>query len=78
VLDTGCNYTTVPKKILFEKIVQTNIKLFAANGEKIPLLGKSRIRIYVGKQLMHIDCLVSESVDEILLSSELLIDNNQL
>jgi hypothetical protein len=32
--------------------------------------------MYVGERLMYIDCLVSESVDEILLSSEFLIDNN--
>ena len=76
VLDTGCNYTTVPKKYSFEKIVQTDVKLFAANGEQIPLLGKSRIRMYVGKQLMYIDFVVSESVDEILLSSDFLIDSN--
>ena len=76
VLDTGCNYTTVPKKYCHETIVHSDIKLYAANGEQIPILGKSKIHMYVGNQLLHIDCLVSEAVDEILLSSGFLITNN--
>ena len=72
LLDSGCNYSTLPKKYCFGRIVPTDVKLHTATGELVPILGKARIQFYVGGQFIRLDCLISELVDEFLLGIDFL------
>lgn len=78
-LDTGSFYSVLPAKYVGAASLQpTNIKLVAANGSDISVLGRARIRFTVEGVRLYADVLVSNAVDEWLLGYDFLCENRCL
>jgi hypothetical protein len=75
VLDSGCSHSVIPSKYCSVAVQPTPLKLFAANNTEIPVLGKAHVKFSVNGLQLSADVLVSEFVDEFLLSYSWLRDN---
>ena len=77
LLDTGCEFSVMGRSLLPMHPVQpTQFKLFAANGTAIPLLGQTVVKLRVGSQEMETTLLVTESMNELILGADWLVENN--
>ena len=76
LLDTGCELTVIPAKLVGKrKLYQARKNLIAANGTQIPILGWTTLQAYVGNSLLEINGLVTEHVQDIMLGIDWLQDN---
>jgi hypothetical protein len=62
--------------VCFATLHPTNIELYAANGTKIPVLGGLRLNFTMQGKPLHADLLVSDAVDEFMLSYQWLAQNH--
>ena len=68
LLDTGCEVTVLPVRVLGNARVQPSPhRLLAANGTQIPIIGETRLAAQVGNQRIYITGLVSEHVSDVML-----------
>jgi len=76
LLDTGCQVTIIPAQLVpYHRIVRTSIKLLAANGTRIPLLGWGTVVGYLGDTPITISGIVSEHVTDVMLGIDWLQEN---
>ena len=76
LLDTGCEHSVMGKSLLpMHPIQPTQYRLFAANGTGIPLVGQTVVRLRVGSQEMNVSLLVTESMNELILGADWLVEN---
>jgi len=79
LLDTGCELTVIPAKLVGKrKLYQANKSLIAANGTQIPISGWTTLQAYVGNSLLEINGLVTEHVQDIMLGIDWLQENRIL
>ena len=77
LIDTGCDRSVIPKRMVKTAVLRpTNIELYAANGSKIPVLGWFRLNFTVEGKPLFADLLVSDAVDEFMLSCRWLAQNH--
>ncbi len=75
-LDTGSFYSVLPAKYVgAASLRHTDIRLVAANGSDISVIGRARIRFTVEGVKLCADVLVSNAVDEWLLGYDFLCEN---
>ena len=69
LLDTGCEHSLVGSRCLPSNVPlgKTDAKLVAANGTKIPLLGKVKLQVTTDGFSSDVTFLVSENVSEMIL-----------
>jgi len=68
VLDTGCDHSMLPRRLVRNTPLQpTDIRIFAANGTPIPIMGTLTLRFKVDGVPTHCNFLVSDAVDEPML-----------
>jgi hypothetical protein len=76
LIDSGCDRSVIPRRMVRSATLRpTNVELFAANGTKIPVLGCLRLNFTVQGKPLHADLLVSDAVDEFMLSCQWLAQN---
>jgi predicted aspartyl protease len=75
-LDSGSFYSVLPAKYVNKSNVQrTDVRLVAANGSDISVLGQARVSFAIGGIKLTADVLVSSAVDEWLLGFDFLSKN---
>ena len=75
-LDSGSFYSVLPAKYVNQTNVQhTDVRLVAANGSDISVLGQARISFSIGGIKLTAEVLVSNAVDEWLLGFDFLCKN---
>jgi len=76
LLDTGCEVTVIPTKLVRRRQLQyTTRTLIADNGTQITIAGWTTIKAFVGSSPVIISGLVSEHVTEIMLGTDWLKEN---
>jgi hypothetical protein len=77
LIDSGCDRSVIPLRMVrYATLRPTSIELFAANGSKIPVLGSLEFNFTVQGKPLHADLLVSDAVDEFMLSYQWLAQNH--
>jgi len=67
LLDTGYEITVLSAGIASGSAIRpSSQRLLAANGTRIPILGRTTVKAQVGEQYIHIDGLVSEAPSKCL------------
>jgi len=75
LLDSGCEVTVIPSRLVDKHRIRRSSKnLLAANGTKIPVLGYSTLKAYIGDTPLEITGLVCEHVATIMLGVDFLHD----
>ena len=76
LIDSGCEKSVVPWRIVrTAELLPTSTKLYAANGTEIRVLVWVRLSFKVQGKPLYADLLVSEDVDDLMLSCEWLAQN---
>ena len=76
LLDSGCEVSMQPRRyVQSADLNTTNIKMYAANGTNIPVMGSVRILFTVGGIPVSATFLVSEAVDEPMPALDWLTEN---
>jgi transposase InsO family protein len=76
LIDSGCERSCIPRRIVPRAILKpTTLTLTAANNSDIPVLGSIRLKFKVDNMPLYADFLVSEHIDEPILSYEWLVEN---
>jgi len=76
LLDSGCQFSTVPARFVAPSDLEpADIELFAANGSKLPVIGRTMVTLEIQGMEIPTSFLVSEHVDEILLAIDFLVAN---
>ena len=75
LLDTGCEITVIPVKLVRRRQLHYTRTLIAANGTQIPIAGSTTIKAFVGRSPVIISGLVSEHVTEVMLGFDWLKEN---
>jgi len=76
LLDSGCELSMLPRRYVQNADLNpTDIKMYAANGTNIPVMGSVRISFEVSGIPVSTTFLVSEAVDEPQLGLDWLIEN---
>ena len=77
LLDTGCEKSLVPRKLIPTAVLSpTELKVYAANGTAIPILGTVRLGFSIISLSSSVDLLVSDCVDEMMLGVDFLTQHN--
>ena len=77
LLDTGCELSMLPRRFVPTTPVEpTKVRIFAANGTKIPVMGAVTINFAVADIPVSCRFLVSDAVDEPMLGIDWLERNN--
>ena len=77
LVDTGSERSIVPKRIVATTdLAPRTTELFAANGNKLNVLGSTRLHFTVSGKPLYADVLVSDSVDECILGYDFLRRNH--
>jgi len=77
LLDTGCDLSMLPRRFVpHTPLSPTDIKVYAANGSRIPVMGTVMVRFEVAGVPVHNRFLVSDAVDEPMLGIDWLQANN--
>ena len=77
LLDSGCDLNILPRKVVGDHVIHpTSQRCIAANGSAIEVLGWCSIPARVGSVSVEIDGLVSSAVEEVMLGSKFLLQNN--
>lgn len=74
ILDSGASHAVLPTKYCFQDVLPTDVKLKTVSGEPLSVVGVTKAQICIGSALYHIEFVVSDAVDEILLSIGCLAD----
>jgi len=73
-LDTGCNHRVIPRKLIPKAHMQpTSVRVSAANGTEIPILGQVRLGFLVQNLDMAADLLLADDIDELILGYDWLL-----
>jgi len=73
-LDTSCNHSIIPMKLIHMAQMQlTSVRLTAANGTEITILGHVRLGFSLQNLDMAADLLVAEDVNELILGYDWLL-----
>ena len=76
LLDTGCERSMLPRRYVpYTELAPTDVKVFAANGTKIPVVGTTMVRFEVAGRPVQCHFLVSDAVDEPMLGIDWLEAN---
>ena len=76
LVDTGCDKSVIPLPFIPRaKLRQTSLRLFAANGTEIKVLGAVRFNFRVKGMPLHADLVVSDEIDEFILGFDWLKQN---
>ena len=76
LLDMGCNLSMLPRRFVPQApLFPTGIKVYAANGSKIPVMGTVLVKFEVAGVPVHSRFLVSDAVDEPMLGIDWLQAN---
>jgi len=76
LLDSGCELSMLPRRYVQNADLNpTNIKMYAANGTNIPVMGSVRISFTASGIPVSTTFLVSEAVDEPMLGLDWLTEN---
>lgn len=68
LLDTGCETSVIARRLLPDvKLQPTSQTLFAANGTRIPLLGRTTIDFTVHGEKQSATVVVTEAIEELIL-----------
>jgi predicted aspartyl protease len=68
ILDTGCEMSIINSRLMDSTpLEETNLKLYAANGTDIPLLGTVNIPILIEGYRTMAKVVVSDFIDELIL-----------
>jgi hypothetical protein len=68
LLDTGCERSVIGRNIIPNvELTDTNIKLFAANGTEIPLIGAVKLDFTIGNFPVSTNLVVTEAFEELIL-----------
>lgn len=73
VMDSGASHCILPAKFA-DEVKPTNVTLKVANGDLLPISGASNIAVHIGSSVFNVDFIVSELIDEVLLSYSFLRD----
>jgi len=77
LLDTGCDLSMLPRRFVpHTPLSPTDIKVYAANGTVIPVMGTVTVKFSVDGVPVHCRFLVSDAVDEPMLGIDWLEANN--
>jgi len=77
LLDTGCDLSMLPRRFVpTTPLAPTSIRMYAANGQKIPVMGAVTISFELAAVPVNCRFLVSDAVDEPLLGIDWLERNN--
>jgi len=77
LVDTGSERSIVPKRVVATtNLLPVTIELFAANGNKLNVLGSTRLHFTVNGKPLYADVLVSDSVDECIMGYDFLRRNH--
>ena len=74
VLDSGASHAILPAKYCFQEILPTKISLKTVSGESLPIIGVTKAQILLGNTVHCVEFVVSNVVDEVLLSIAFLAD----
>jgi len=67
-LDTGRDHSIKPQKLIpSAEIHPTSVRVTAANGTDITILGQVRLRFLIQQLQMSADLLVAEDVEDLIL-----------
>jgi hypothetical protein len=76
LLDTGCDKQCIPHRLVTRAVLQPTLtELYAANGTKISVLGAMRLKFRVGSLELYADLVVSDSIEEFILSYDWLAES---
>jgi predicted aspartyl protease len=68
ILDTGCEMSIISSRLMNSTpLEETNLKLYAANGTDIPLLGTVNIPILIEGYRTMAKVVISDVIDELIL-----------
>ena len=68
LLDTGCESSIVGRRLVPDlELERTSIKLYAANGTEIPVLGTVKLTFDMESHPITADLLVSDAIEELIL-----------
>ena len=77
ILDTECERSIIGRKFISNlELTDTGIKLFAANGTAIPLVGAVLLNFQVGGVPVNANVVVSETMYKLILGIDWLSTNN--
>jgi len=77
LLDSGCQFSTLLARfVAHAELELAEIELFAANGSKLPVLGRTNVTLEIQGLKLPTTFLVSQDVDEILLGINFLVAND--
>ena len=77
LVDTGSERSIVPRRVVANvNLSPGTTELFAANGNKLNVLGSTRLFFTVNGKSLYADVLVSDSVDECILGYDFLRRNH--
>ena len=74
VLDSGASHAVLRKKYCCREILPSNISIKTVNGENLLILGITKAQICLGNTVHCVELVVSNVVDEVLLSTGFLTD----
>ena len=77
LLDTGCEQTIVGRKLLPNHcpLYDTDLKLFAANGTAIPLVGATSLKLTIDGHPIVVKAVVTDALEELILGVDWLSAN---
>jgi hypothetical protein len=75
ILDSGTNQCLLPAKFAGSNLRPAKVNLVAANGTKIAVIGEKRLNFEVDGIHLYADFMVSDQVDEILMSRGWMLQN---
>ena len=77
LLDTGCEQTIVGRKLLPNNctLYDTDLKLFAANGTSIPLIGATSLKFTIDGHPLVVKAVVTDALEELILGVDWLSAN---
>ena len=68
LFDTGCEHSVVGRKLVSTSVFEpSDVKLFAANGTSMPVLGSLRLNFTLEGHPVTADLLVSDAVEELII-----------
>jgi hypothetical protein len=73
LVDSGCDRSIIARRMVSKaRLYPTDVKLTAANGADLNVLGRMRLRFMVQNMHMYADLIVSDSIDEFMIGVDFL------
>ena len=74
MLDSGCDKSIIGRQLIPDhELTPTDLKLFAANGTPIPLVGAVSLMFSIDTAPFAADVVETENLDEFILGNDWLI-----